>query len=280
MLSRENENRRNNIRPQIFSFQFSTKRIMKRTILLVDDNEEMLEFIADDLSEKYQVITALNGQEALNKLQEESIQLIISDVMMPVMDGFEFCKIIKTSFDYSHIPVVLLTAKNTLQSRIEGLELGADAYIEKPFSPEYLHVQIANLIANRDKIKDYFAKSPLVHIKSIAYSKSDEQFLEKLNEAIYNNLENEDLDVEHLAKFMTMSKPTLYRKIMSISNFSPNELINITRLKRAAELLAEGNNKIYEVAGIVGFSSQTNFGRSFLKQFGMTPTEYQNSKHC
>ena len=110
MLSRENENRRNNIRPQIFSFQFSTKRIMKRTILLVDDNEEMLEFIADDLSEKYQVITALNGQEALNKLQEESIQLIISDVMMPVMDGFEFCKIIKTSFDYSHIPVVLLTA--------------------------------------------------------------------------------------------------------------------------------------------------------------------------
>ena len=252
---------------------------MKRTILLVDDNEEMLEFIADDLSEKYQVITASNGQEALNKLQEESIQLIISDVMMPVMDGFEFCKIIKTSFEYSHIPVVLLTAKNTLQSRIEGLELGADAYIDKPFSPEYLHVQIANLLANRDKIKDYFAQSPLVHIKSIAYSKSDEQFLEKLTEAIYNNLENEDLDVEHLAKIMIMSKPTLYRKIKSISNFSPNELINITRLKRAAELLAEGNNKIYEVAQIVGFSSQTNFGRSFLKQFGMTPTEYQNSKH-
>lgn len=252
---------------------------MKATILLVEDNEEMLDFIAEDLREKYQVLTAVNGQLALSILKEEAIQLVVSDVMMPVMDGFELCKMIKTSFEYSHVPVVLLTAKNTLQSKIEGLELGADAYIEKPFSPEYLQVQIANLLANRDKIKDYFAKSPLVHIKSIAHSKSDELFLEKLNEAIYDNLENEALDVEHLAKIMIMSKPTLYRKIKAISNFSPNELVNITRLKRAAELLAEGNNKIYEVAQIVGFSSQTNFGRSFLKQFGMTPSEYQNSKH-
>ena len=253
--------------------------MMKATILLVEDNEEMLDFIAEDLREKYQVLTAVNGQLALSILKEEAIQLVVSDVMMPVMDGFELCKMIKTSFEYSHVPVVLLTAKNTLQSKIEGLELGADAYIEKPFSPEYLHVQIANLLANRDKIKDYFAKSPLVHIKSIAHSKSDELFLEKLNEAIYDNLENEALDVEHLAKIMIMSKPTLYRKIKAISNFSPNELVNITRLKRAAELLAEGNNKIYEVAQIVGFGSQTNFGRSFLKQFGMTPSEYQNSKH-
>lgn len=252
---------------------------MKATILLVEDHEEMLDFIADDLREKYQVLTAANGEVALSILKEEAVQLVVSDVMMPVMDGFELCRNIKTSFDYSHIPVVLLTAKNTLQSKIEGLELGADAYIEKPFSPEYLHVQIANLLANRDKIKDYFAKSPLVHIKSIAHSKSDELFLEKLNDAIYSNLENEDLDVENLAKIMIMSKATLYRKIKSISNFSPNELINITRLKRAAELLAEGNNKIYEVAQIVGFSSQTNFGRSFLKQFGMTPSEYQTSKH-
>lgn len=253
---------------------------MKATILLVEDNEEMLDFIADDLREKYQVLTATNGEVALGILKEEAIQLVVSDVMMPVMDGFELCRNIKTSFDHSHIPVVLLTAKNTLQSKIEGLELGADAYIEKPFSPEYLHVQIANLLANRDKIKDYFAKSPLVHIKSIAHSKSDELFLEKLNEAIYNNLENEELDVEQLAKIMIMSKATLYRKIKSISNFSPNELINITRLKRAAELLAEGNNKIYEIAQIVGFSSQTNFGRSFLKQFGMTPSEYQTSKQA
>ncbi len=251
---------------------------MKPTILLVDDNEELLEFIADDLSEKYQVLKATDGNQALVLLQEEAIQLVISDVMMEGMDGFELCKTIKAGFDYSHIPVILLTAKNTLQSKIEGLELGADAYIEKPFSPEFLQVQIANLISNRNKIKDYFAKSPLVHIKSIAHSKSDELFLEKLNEAIYNNLEDEELDVEKLARIMNVSRPTLYRKIKSISDLSANELINLTRLKKAAELLAEGDYKIYEVAGIVGYSSQTNFGRNFLKQFGMTPSAYQAMK--
>lgn len=251
---------------------------MKPHILLVDDNEEMLDFIGEDLDEKYTVIKALNGLEALNVLKEEAIQLVVSDVMMDVMDGFELCKTIKTSFDYSHIPVILLTAKNTLQSKIQGLELGADAYIEKPFSPEYLQVQIANLLANRSKIKEYFAKSPLVHIKSIAHLKSDEVFLEKLNETIFNNLEDEDLDVEKLAKLVNMSRPNLYRKIKSISDLTANELINLTRLKKAAQLLAEGDLKIYEISNIVGYSSQTNFGRNFLKQFGMTPSSYQMMK--
>lgn len=247
---------------------------MKPVVLLVDDNEEILEFIEHELNEKYTIIKALHGQEALNILKEEAVQLVICDIMMPVMDGLELCRIIKTHFDYSHIPVILLTAKNTLQSKIEGLETGADAYIEKPFSPEYLQVQIANLLANRSKIKEYFASSPLVHIKSMAYSKADELFLEKLNEIIYANLEDTELDVEKLARLVNMSRPTLYRKIKSISDLTPNELINITRLKRAAELLVEGNYKIYEVADMAGYGSQTNFGRNFLKQFGMTPTDY------
>lgn len=251
---------------------------MKPTILLVDDHEDILEFVGEVLSEKYTVVTATNGREALEKLKEEAIQLVVSDVMMPVMDGFELCRTIKSTFDYTHIPVILLTAKNTLQSKIQGLELGADAYIEKPFSPEFLQVQIANLLANRSKIKEYFANSPLVHIKSMAYSKSDELFLEKLNEAIYANLEEAELDVEKLARIMNMSKPTLYRKIKSISDLTPNELINITRLKRAAELLAEGHYKIYEIAEMVGYGSQTNFGRNFLKQFGMSPSDYQSIK--
>ncbi len=228
---------------------------MKPVILLVDDNEEILEFVEHELNEKYTVIKALNGREALDILKEEVIQLMICDVMMPVMSGFELCKIIKTNFDYSHIPVILLTARNTLQSKIEGLELGADAYIEKPFSPEFLQVQIANLLANRAKIKEYFASSPLVHIKSMAYSRADEHFLEKLNEAIHHNLEDTALDVEKLARLLNMSRPTLYRKIKSISDLTPNELINITRLKRAAELLVEGTYKIYEIADMVGYSS-------------------------
>jgi two-component system, cell cycle response regulator len=253
---------------------------MKPLILLADDNEEILEFLEQELNEKYTVIKALDGQEALELLKENAVQLLISDVVMPVMDGFELCKIIKTSFEYSHIPVILLTAKNTLQAKIEGLELGADAYIEKPFSPEYLQVQISNLLSNRNKIKEYFASSPLVHIKSIAYSKADELFLEKINDSIIKNIEDTELDVEKLARLLNMSKPTLYRKIKSLSDLSPNELITITRLKKAAELLAEGNYKVYEVADMAGFGSQTNFGRSFLKQFGMTPTEYVNQKEA
>lgn len=253
---------------------------MKPVILLVDDNEEILDFLSDELNEKYEVLKAPNGLHALQILKEHSVQLIISDVMMDEMDGFELCRTLKQDFEHSHIPVILLTAKNTLQSKIEGLEIGADAYIEKPFATEYLLVQIANLLANRNKIKEYFAHSPLVHIKSMAYSKSDELFLEKLNETICNNLEDVDLDVEKLAKLLNTSRPTLFRKIKSISDLTPNDLINLTRLKKAAELLAEGDYKIYEISDMVGYHSQTNFGRNFFKQFGMTPTEYQRNKQA
>lgn len=246
----------------------------KSVLLLVDDNEEILEFLSSDLGEKYTIVTAHDGQEALNVLATENVHLIVSDVMMPVMDGFELCKSVKSDFHHSHIPVILLTAKNTLQSKIEGLELGADAYIDKPFSPEHLQVQIANLLLNRNKIKDYFANSPMVHIKSMAYSKADEQFLETLNEAILAHIEEPELDVEHVAKYMNVSRPTLYRKIKAISNLTPNELINIARLKKAVVLLAERNHNINEIATMVGYTSATHFGRSFQKQFGMTPSDY------
>jgi Response regulators consisting of a CheY-like receiver domain and a winged-helix DNA-binding domain len=251
---------------------------MKPVILLVDDNEDILDFVSGDLDEKYTVLTAFNGQEALNLLQQEPVQLVISDIMMPEMDGYELCRNIKSNFEFSHIPVILLTAKNTLQSKIEGLEQGADAYIEKPFSPEHLQVQIANLLANRNKIREFFASSPLVHINTMAYSKADEQFLEKLNDAIYRNIENIELSVDQLADFMNMSRATLYRKIKAISDLTPNELINVTRLKKAAELLAEHDHKVYEVAEMTGFSSQTHFGRNFTKQFGISPQEYMNLK--
>lgn len=248
---------------------------VKPVILLIDDNEEILEFLEEELAEKYTLLKALSAEAALPLLKEESIQLIVSDVMMPGMDGFEFCRLIKSDVEYSHIPLILLTAKNTLQSKIEGLEIGADAYIEKPFSPAYLQVQISNLLMNRSKLRDYFAQSPLVHIKSMAYSRADEHFLEALHGAIEQHMADENLDVEGLARHMAMSRPTLYRKIKAISNMTPNELIHLTRLKKAAELLAAGTHKMYEITEMVGYPSQTAFTRSFSKQFGMTPSEYQ-----
>lgn len=247
-------------------------------ILLVDDEEEILEFLERILKPKYRVHTAHNGTTALEKLASEAIQLVVSDVMMPEMDGFELCKKIKTNVEYSHIPVILLTAKNTIQSKIEGLELGADAYIEKPFSKEHLLAQIASLLNNRNNIRQYFAQSPLVHIRSMAHTKADEKFLEQLNDAICKNIEDPDLDVEKLARKMTMSRITLYRKIKAVSDLTPLELINITRLKKAAEYLAEGEHRIYEISNMVGFSSQSNFARNFLKQFKMTPSDYMQKK--
>lgn len=248
-------------------------------ILLVDDDEEILDFLERVLKDKYNITRAENGEEGLSVLNHEPIQLVISDVMMPVMDGFRFCQIIKSDIKYSHIPVILLTAKNTIQAKVEGLELGADAYIDKPFAKEYLMAQISSLIANRNMVKEYFAASPLIHIKSIAHTKAEEKFLENLNEIISKNIEDPNLDVEKLAGLVNMTRVTFYRKIKAISDLTPNELINIIRLKKAAQLLAEGEHKIYEIAYMVGFSSQSNLTRNFIKQFNITPSEYITSRH-
>ena len=246
-------------------------------ILIIDDEEDILDFLERILKSRYHILRSESAKNALQILKSEAVQLIICDVMMPEMDGFEFCKIIKSEVEYSHIPVIMLTAKSTIQSKVKGLELGADAYIEKPFSKEHLFAQISSLLANRNMVREYFASSPLVHIKSMAHTKSDERFLETLNNMIAQKIEDTDLDVETLAAMMNMSRVTLYRKIKSISNLSPLELINIVRLKKAAELLAGGDHKMYEIAAIVGYSSQSNFTRNFQKQFNMTPTEYMHS---
>jgi DNA-binding response OmpR family regulator len=251
---------------------------MKPLILIVDDNEDMLEFLFSVLSADYQVLTTTDAREGLRLLQKESIQLVITDIMMPDMDGYELCNAIKKEGAYAHIPVIMLTAKNTMQSKIEGLELGADAYIEKPFSMDFLKVQVSNLLSNRNKIKAYFSHSPLAHITTTGYNKEDEIFMERINEVILENIDNVELSVEDIARVMNISRPTLYRKIHALSEMTPNELINMTRYKKAAEYLATGNYKVYEIINMLGFSSQANFTRSFHKRMGMTPTEFIQSK--
>jgi two-component system cell cycle response regulator len=251
---------------------------MKEAILLVEDNAELLETIASELMDQYNVFTAFNGKEALDILKTEVVHLVVSDVMMPEMDGFEFCSMIKSNVEYSHVPVILLTAKNTLKSQIKGLELGADAYIKKPFDIEHLTVQIASLLTNRKKIREHFASSPLAQIHSIAYTKADETFLKRLNDVINGHLDDPELDVEKLAALMNMSRTTLFRKIKALSDLSAKDFININRLKKAAELLAKGAYTAFEVSIMVGYNSQSHFGRSFHNYYGLTPTEYQKRK--
>lgn len=259
--------------PQIHKITY-THEEGRPTILIVEDNQEMSAFIADEVNENYNILIANNGSEALDLLKKQSIQLIISDVMMPVMDGFALLQSVKTNLEFSHIPVIMLTAKNTMQARLEGLELGADAYIEKPFSTHLLMAQISNLLSNRNNIRKFYFNSPIANMKSMAYTKADEGFLEKLNEIINENISNSSLDVNMIADLMHLSRPTLYRKIGAISDLTPNELIKISRLKKAAELLLQGNMKIYEISEAVGFSSQSYFWAAFIKQFGVSPSKY------
>lgn len=243
-------------------------------ILVVEDDPEMQNFICAQLETVYCVIRASNGKEALQVLSEKTISLIVSDVMMPEMDGFELCHTLKTDIEHSHIPIILLTAKVTMQSKIEGIELGADDYIEKPFSTEYLLARIANLLSNQDKLRHAFTSSPFVNAKTIALSKADENFLDKLIEVIQKNISEPDFNVDILAEKMNMSRSSLHRKIKGIAQITPNEFIQLERLKMAAQLIQSGEYRINEVCYIVGFNSSSYFAKCFQKQFGVLPKDF------
>lgn len=246
----------------------------KPMILVVEDNPDMLAFVRKQLTTEYSVLTAMNGIEALAALDNHYVNLVVSDVMMPQMDGFELCKTIKSDLSYSHIPVVLLTAKTNIQSKIEGLELGADAYIEKPFSVEYLLANISSLIHNREKLRQTFAKSPFVAANTMALTKADEEFIWKLNDIIQANLHNPEFSMEDMADALKMSRSSFYRKIKGVLDLSPNEYLRLERLKQAAQLLKEGKSRVNEICYTVGFNSPSYFSKCFLKQFGVLPKDF------
>lgn len=246
----------------------------KPVVLVADDNPDMLSFIVRQLESNYVVVTANDGVEALKVLDNQEVSLVVSDVVMPRMDGFELCKLIKSKLDYSHIPVILLTAKTNIQSKIEGLELGADAYIEKPFSVGYLQACIANLINSREKLRQAFAQSPFVAANTMALTKADEEFMKKLNEIIQNNLHNPDFSMDDIVDSLNMSRSNFYRKIKGVLDLSPNEYLRLERLKRAAQLLKEGNGRVNEICYMVGFNSPSYFSKCFQKQFGVLPKEF------
>jgi len=244
----------------------------KDTLLVVDDHRDILDFIADDLRDHYAVLQATNGAEALDLLTKHPVALVVSDIMMPVLDGHGLCLKIKKSIAYCHIPFIMLTAKNTLQAKIEGLEHGADAYIEKPFSPSFLQAQIKSLLKNRQSIREHY--SPFLS-ETNEDTSSEPVFLDRLQQLILENIEDDSLCVDMLAEKMHMSRPTLYRRIRALSSLSPNDLIIATRLKKAIELLNRNEHKIYEISFMVGFNSSSNFIRNFQRHYGVSPKEWR-----
>ena len=250
------------------------KKDNRPTVLVVEDNPDMLAFVVRQLSKEYTVLTATNGAEALQVLDGNYVNLVVSDVVMPVMDGFELCKTIKSDLNYSHIPVILLTAKTNIQSKIEGMELGADAYLEKPFSVEYLQACASSLIQNREKLRKAFAQSPFVAANTMALTKADEDFIKKLNEVIQVNYSNPEFSMDDMADSLNMSRSNFYRKIKGVLDLSPNEYLRLERLKRAAQLLKEGENRVNEICYMVGFNSPSYFAKCFQKQFGVLPKDF------
>ena len=249
------------------------------SILIVEDNEDMLSFIAGKLKAQFTVEKATDGVEALNALATKNIDLVLTDIMMPDMDGFELCRNIKGNLDYCHIPVVLLTAKTDLKSKIHGLETGADAYIEKPFSINHLMVQLTAILNNRQREKEAFKRNPLLSVQQIGMNKADEKFIQQIMDIIQKNITDAGFNVERLSECACMSRSNLHRKIKALTELSPTEFIRFVRIKRAAELIKDEGYRSGEVCFFVGINSPSYFIKVFQKQFGITPKEFEKPEN-
>ena len=243
-------------------------------IAVAEDNDDMRNFIVQLLSPHYQVNAYANGQELLNDMENISSDLIVSDVMMPKLNGFELCKKIKDNAHSCHIPVILLTAKIMETDEIEGLEYGADAYIRKPFSKDLLLARIKNLIKNREKITASFLHNPDVNISEIIQNERDKEFIDKLNYIIEKNINNSDLSAQMVASELCMCRALFFSKMKAVSGVSFSNYVRIIRLKKAIELMKTGKYSLLDISKEVGFSSLSYFSKSFKQQFEISPSEY------
>jgi DNA-binding response OmpR family regulator len=241
-------------------------------LLVVEDNLDVATYIKDTFAGDYTVLEAHNGQEGLQLAIEHVPDLVISDWMMPKMDGVELCRQLKTMEATSHIPFILLTAKATIESKLTGLETGADEYITKPFHTEELLVRVKNLIEGRKKLRERYSRESTFLPASV--SSVDEKFIQKVLTIMEANISNADFDVKVFGREIGMSSMQLHRKLTALTNQSPGEFIRIFRLKRAALLLSNNYGNISEIAFSVGFNSLTYFTKCFKDQYGKTPSDY------
>ena len=245
-------------------------------LLIAEDNPDLRRFIAESMQDNFRIISAENGAAGLTLAIDQIPDLVISDVMMPEMDGFELCRRLKMDEHTSHIPVILLTAKAGQQHKLEGLETGADAYLTKPFDEQELHIRARNLVEQRRILRERYARPGQVvrlQPESVAVTSADERFLQKVSAAIEANMDNEFFSVEDLASAVAFSRSQLHRKVKALTGESPSDLIRSFRLTRAKELLEKGAGNVSEVAMEVGYSSLSYFTRSFKQAFGVLPSE-------
>ena len=250
----------------------------KKRILIVEDHDDVRAYLKEQLEEWYNVLDAPDGEAGEQLAIEHNPDLIISDIMMPKVDGIELCRRIKTNVQTSHIPVVLLTARTADDIKINSYEVGADSYIAKPFNFDLLLVRIRKLIELQERRKQEFRRNIRVNPSVITITSLDEQLMQKALEHIERNMDNPEYSVEALSRDLGMSRMNLYRKLQSITGHTPTEFIKTLRLKRAAQLLQGSQLNIVEVSDRVGFSSSSYFTKCFKEQFGVLPTQYAENE--
>ena len=249
------------------------------TVLVIEDNEEIRTYLKELLGKNYEVKTAEDGEKGLETIKETLPDLIITDIMMPKVDGITLTKTVKNDIETCHIPVIMLTAKGTENQRIEGLETGADSYIPKPFNPKHLLVRVSKLLELRRTLKEKFSGEIKFEAEQTAVTVPDRTLLKKVTSVIKARLADPQLSVETLSEEVGLSRGHLQRKLKNLTGQNPNEFIRIIRLKQAAEILAAKDVTVSEVADMVGFSSQSYFSTAFTKQFNISPSQYvENSK--
>ncbi len=246
------------------------------TILLVEDNEDFRFYLRDNLKVHYNILEASNGKEALDIASQEMPDLIVSDLLMPVMDGLKFCAKLKQDKKISHIPFILLTASLTEEKRLEGFKVGADAYITKPFSFELLESRIRNLISQRDRNRKQYQENFKIEPGTIGITPLDEKLMKKALKIVEDNLNDTEFSVEKMSQELGFSRVHLYKKILSITGKSPVEFIRLVRLKRAAQLLRESQLTVSEIAYQVGFNDPRYFSKQFKSEFNMLPSRYKS----
>ena len=246
----------------------------RATILLVDDNKEMVDYLKDNFKSEYITLIAGNGEEALEMMKEQKVDLILSDVMMPGIDGIKLCEIVKKNMQTCHIPVILLSAKGSLEAQTAGIQAGADDYIPKPFSINLLKGKINNILKARQRLRYYYSSTIDIDAAKMTSNKLDEEFITKAIQTVEENISDEDFTADDLAEKLFMSRSSLYYKMNSISGEPPANFIRRIRFNMACKLLLDGRYSISEVSAMVGFSSRSYFSTSFKKYMGCMPSDY------
>lgn len=259
------------------SVTIQTKEIIKRkhkTVLVVEDDPELNQLLTESLKEYYSVLSLFDGSEALELIENRPIDLIVSDLMMPNIDGFELCQQVKKSEKWAHIPFILLSAKTDIETQISGLNTGADLYITKPFDINYLVAVVDSQISNREKIHQIFMNGAMPKFEKDELNQNDILFLKKVNKLIEENYQNTEFNVADLAQLMNMSRSTFYRKFIGLTNVTPNDYIKKFKVNKAVELLKTQNYSITETSELAGFATQGYFSTTFKNEMGITPSEF------